>query len=322
MSSVTPSPTVSIGIPVYNGEDYLRPALESVQQQTYGDWEIVISDNASTDATEQICASLAERDPRVKYFRSSQNRGVAWNFSRVCELSNGMYFKWLAHDDLLDRTFLEKCINVLEQNPDAVLCHTKVAIVDEGGKVIERFENDLKTDYAAPHKRFQSLLNNAKCFELFGIIRMSALKQMPTPVYGSYGHSDGVLLARLSLLGRFLQVPEYLFLNREYEARGGKRYATYREYTVRLDPSKQGKILFPRWRMAYEFACSPILFPLSWHDRVRCMFHLVTWIGWFWKSLGANLVVACVEILGRVAGRKNVKSVLVALKLEKHSETE
>ena len=92
-------PRVSVGIPVFNGERFLAETIESILAQTFKDFEIVISDNASTDRTEEICRSYAARDPRIRYNRNDTNRGAAWNHNRVFELARGEYFKWQSHDD-------------------------------------------------------------------------------------------------------------------------------------------------------------------------------------------------------------------------------
>lgn len=84
---------VSIGLPVYNGEQYLAKALDSLLAQTFTDFEVIISDNASTDRTSEICAAYLERDPRIRYYRNQQNIGAAPNFNRTFELATGMYFK-------------------------------------------------------------------------------------------------------------------------------------------------------------------------------------------------------------------------------------
>ena len=96
-------PRVSIGLPVYNGENYMAAAIDSLLAQTFTDFELIISDNASTDATEQICRDYAHRDGRIRYYREEVNRGAAWNFTHTFELARGEYFKWHAHDDLCAR---------------------------------------------------------------------------------------------------------------------------------------------------------------------------------------------------------------------------
>src|SRR3972149_8539793 len=93
------NPRVSVGLPVFNGEQFLRQALDSVLAQTYPGFELIISDNASTDRTQDICEAYATRDKRIQYYRQSKNVGGGRNYNFVFEVSNGEYFKWLAHDD-------------------------------------------------------------------------------------------------------------------------------------------------------------------------------------------------------------------------------
>ncbi|HKJ45099.1 MAG TPA: glycosyltransferase family 2 protein, partial [Balneolales bacterium] len=111
-------PRVSIGMPVYNGENYIERAISSILAQTYKDFELIISDNASTDKTQEICKMFVGRDNRVRYHRNSKNIGAARNYNIVFRLSRGKYFKWAAHDDELAPAFLEDAVNVLEKNKD------------------------------------------------------------------------------------------------------------------------------------------------------------------------------------------------------------
>ena len=139
-----PIPTVSIGLPVYNGAEYLTQTLDTLLKQSFRDFEIIISDNASTDATQEICTQYQELDPRIKYYRVDENKGAAWNFNRVFQLARGKYFKWAAHDDLILPTFLERCVEVLDNSPDVVLVFTKLDIIDAQGKKVDTYENSIK----------------------------------------------------------------------------------------------------------------------------------------------------------------------------------
>ena len=116
-------PRVTIGMPVYNGAALVGAALESILAQTLTDFELIISDNASTDATAEVCRSYAAKDRRIRYYRNEKNLGAAPNFNRVVELAtNGVpYFKWAAHDDVIAPTFLEKCARVLDAAPQSVV---------------------------------------------------------------------------------------------------------------------------------------------------------------------------------------------------------
>ena len=290
-------PRLSIGMPVYNGENYIAAALDSLLEQTFRDFELIISDNASTDSTPQICAEYASRDPRVRYFRNERNIGLVRNFNRAFELSSGEYFKFAPHDDIYDRDFLARCIRILDEDPSVVLCNANVAIIDETGQVVRKLPPELNADRNEPQERFLALLNNSKCFDLFGVIRRNALAGMPQPLYQSYGNSDGVLLARLGLIGRFRYIEDHLYFNRDYKDRSGNKYKSYREYTYFLDPSTKGKIIYPRWRMLREFARSISLVPLDRRQRFRCAGHLARWTGWYWKSLAANIAIGAYETL-------------------------
>ncbi len=123
-------PRVSVGLPVYNGENFIKDALDSILAQTFEDFELIISDNASTDGTQQICRQYTSKDQRIRYIRNDGNIGASKNFNQVFELSSGEYFKWIAHDDLCAPEFLERCVEVLDQDPSIVLCFARPKAID------------------------------------------------------------------------------------------------------------------------------------------------------------------------------------------------
>ena len=125
-------PLVSIGIPLYNGEKGIAIALDSIINQNYTNLEIIISDNGSTDSTRAICEQHAQKDSRIKYFRSEENRGSIWNFNHVFELSSGKFFMWVAHDDRHERSIVKECVEKMKHFPDAVLCQVHTAQYIEG----------------------------------------------------------------------------------------------------------------------------------------------------------------------------------------------
>ena len=148
------SPRVSVGIPVYNGERYLEVAIVSVLNQTYQDFELIISDNASSDHTREICMEYAKQDPRIRYYRNDKNLGAAPNYNRVFQLSDAEYFKWADYDDLIAPDFLSKCIRILDQNPSVVLCYPRAMIIDENGKHLGEHDYVIKLDSPHAHLRF------------------------------------------------------------------------------------------------------------------------------------------------------------------------
>ncbi|BAY48508.1 glycosyl transferase family protein [Scytonema sp. HK-05] len=280
-------PRLSIGLPVYNGEKFIKEAIDSLLAQTFEDFELIISDNASTDKTEEICRAYAAKDQRIRYYRNQKNIGCAPNFNRVFKLSSGEYFKWVAHDDLHAPDFLTKCIEVLDQDPSIILCHSKVYFIDEHGKFLQNYDIQLKTDSLKPHERFHELLTTHLCYQCYGVIRASALRM--TPPMGSYGAADAIFLLRLGLLGRFYEIPEYLFFARSHSQQSLSMFfpdylsctqkntqksmrtlPDFHAYAVWFDSANQGKLLFPHWRIFWEYFISVWQVKLTLYERISC----------------------------------------------------
>jgi len=260
---------VSIGLPVYNGENYLEQALDSILAQTYSDFELIISDNASTDRTAQICQSYAAKDSRIRYSRNPQNLGGVPNYNRTFELSSGEYFKWAAHDDVLAPEFLRQCVGVLDERPDVVLVHPKIKIIDEQGKVVSDYGVKLRTASPRPHVRFHDLIwVRHWCQQIYGVIRRNALKR--TRLHGSYASSDRVLLIELALLGPFHEVPEYLQFWRRHSEQGSKLVHDLHAYSAWFDPDNKGAFRAPATRLVLEHFRAVQLARLGPSERVRC----------------------------------------------------
>ena len=198
-------PLVSMGLPVYNGANYLAQALESLLMQTYSNWELIISDNGSTDATEDICREFAARDSRILYLREPVNRGATWNFNRVVDLARGPLFRWAAHDDVCAPELLERCVAALRADPKAVLSHPRTRVIGPMGELLEDYGVRLRTDASRVGPRFHDLICvDHACFPIFGVIRLDILER--TNLLGQYSGSDRNLLAELSMHGPFLEV--------------------------------------------------------------------------------------------------------------------
>lgn len=285
-------PRVSIGLPVYNGENYLKDAINSIMAQTFTDFELIISDNASTDKTSEICKAYAEKDTRIHYYRAEKNLGAAWNFNRVFELSAGEYFKWVAHDDLVSPDYLSKCIEVLDNDDSIILCNSKVEFINEYGDVIAAYimkQNDVNS--RKPQDRFGYLIYfNHFCFDVFGLIRSDALRK--TRLIKSYPGSDRALLAELSLIGRFYETPQFLFLHREHEERSTRAYLNLQLRAGWFDTSKEGKITLPRWRIFFEYLISVNHYSLGMYDRACCYAHLGNWLRMYYRGMAKELIFA------------------------------
>lgn len=213
-----PCPTVSIGLPVYNGERYLGPALESMLAQSFTDFELIISDNASTDATEGICRVYAARDPRIRYVRQARNMGAHYNHNHVFSLARGRYFKWAGHDDMLAPDFLLRCVEILHQEARMVLCATGVTTIDASGGVMRQEAFCEGFDAPRPHERLRSFFGrNYAYYIIYGLMRRAVLQR--TGLHQSWYGSDRALLTEMSLYGGFYSIKERLLLIREHPHR-------------------------------------------------------------------------------------------------------
>jgi len=206
-------PRVSIGVPVYNGEQFLAQTLDSLLGQTFRDIEIVISDNASTDGTAAICKAYAAKDSRIEYIRQQRNLGASANYNVVVHRSAGEFFKWAAHDDLCEPVFIERCVELLDAHPDAVLAYPKSVLISDSDELIEPVKEDMNLPWDRASKRLRHFLwNTSLCHPVFGVIRAEALAH--TGLIGAFHSSDVIVLMQLLLQGKFIEHPEPLFLRR------------------------------------------------------------------------------------------------------------
>jgi glycosyltransferase involved in cell wall biosynthesis len=309
-------PRVSIGMPVRNGQKYITEAIDSIRAQTFTDWELIVCDNASTDATGQIAREYAASDPRVRYHRNEQDIGPAGNHNLGFELARGEYFRWHAHDDLIAPDYLAKCVAALDADPSVVSAHTQTAIVDARTQFLENYDFKLRTDDTGASRRFaQLVLVKHRCHravEIFGLMRSSALRK--TPLEGAYARGDSVLLARMALLGRFVEVSGRDFLSRSHPSQSMQqlpsrlRNANGRALLSRFlgtgplpppewwDASLKGKITFPEWRVMREYWRAVLETPLTLVDKFKCHAVMVAWILLNLPKLMRDLIVAAEHV--------------------------
>jgi glycosyltransferase involved in cell wall biosynthesis len=290
---VTPPPKVSIGLPVFNGERYLGEAVDSLLAQTFGDFELILSDNASTDATGALCRQYADRDARVRYHRNDRNLGACRNFNLTVEFARGEYFKWAAHDDIHAPQYLARCVEALDADPSLVASHTDGQVIDEHGRRMH--DHRYPAGHAAssdPACRFADLLReDRRSLEVFGVFRASALRR--TRLLGAYVGADRVLRTHLGLLGRFHMVSELLFLNRDHPARCIRALPAHHLRLQWWDPRQAGQRVFPHWRILQEYAHLLGICPLSTDERRRCVLALLGWCtrDLNWARLATDIVI-------------------------------
>jgi len=305
----TRNPKVTVGLAVYNGEKYLGEAIDSVLAQTFRDFELVISDNASTDSTEEICRAYVARDARVRYFRAPQNRGAAWNFNHTLDLAQGEYVKWLAHDDVIGPDYLARTVEALDRDPALVVCHSRTDIIDSRGDLVHgdcsgnlaAFELQGTTPQSElvrlktvgsprPHRRFLGVLvYSVRCYEVFGLIRAAQMRKTGLRPYFS---GEKVFLADLSLLGAFHEIPEVLSFSRWHPDRFSSNTSA-RAQSQHIDPFARRRLPLPRQCHAtWGFVRSILHSDLNWRERIWCLTVLARFLLQVrkWKSVFVDYV--------------------------------
>ncbi len=293
-------PRLSIGLPVYNGENYLAESLDALLGQSYEDFELIISDNASTDDTANICRRYAKQDSRIRYVRQERNIGAGLNHNFVFLESRGELFKWASADDLYAGDLLQRCVDALDEYPDVVLAHSWTAAIDSEGNVTQALEYPLTTDSPKAPERFRSMLfGNSGIFrnhvgiqsirvnnegviradDEYGVIRADVLRRVAP--HDSYYHADRILVLEIGLYGPFHQEPDWLYFRRDHPERA--QYAqTMRSWCTNLDPRRADRLRYPAARLFAEYMWGYVAAirraPLSPADRRECYRYLAQWI--------------------------------------------
>jgi len=269
------TPRLTIGLPVYNGEEYLAESLDALLGQSYEDYELVITDNASTDGTADLCQRYAKRDSRIAYHRLPANIGAAGNHNHVFTLARGELFKWASHDDLYGRTLLERCVEALDEQPDLFLAHSYNATIDSHGKIIEPYDYRIPTDSPSAAERFRGLLHASGGDDFYGVMRTEGLRRVKP--HDSYHHADRTFVMDMAMQGRFHQVPELLYFRRDHETRAERANPSIRSRCANLDP-KRAKGFNPTARLLAEYALGYVGLirraPISAAEKRKCFRHL------------------------------------------------
>jgi glycosyltransferase involved in cell wall biosynthesis len=277
-------PRVSIGLPVYNGEAFLEEAISSILSQSFRDFELIISDNASTDRTEAICRRFAAQDRRIRYSRNSRNIGGMSNANLTFSKARGVYFRLAAADDVCAPTLVERLVRELDGAPEVAVCVSATIQINATGNVLPRFNagvDDHGVRYASeglaarPHDRFRQIISTRHpCDATYGLIRSDVLRD--TYLLQDFTASDYVLLAELAVRGPFRLVPEPLFFKRWHD---GNEYRDWRGRMAWSRPTlfTTGRPSFPNWLMLAGLIRAVRRAPLERTERLRCLASVGRW---------------------------------------------
>ena len=254
------TPKISIGIPVYNEGSHIGETLGAISAQTFGDFEAIISDNASTDATGEICRDHCTQDSRFRYMRNRDNLGIKVNFNQIFQFTQGEYFKWWAADDLGAPTLLESGVDVLERDPRAVLAFSEAHSFEDDPAipVLEPSSGLIPTMDGERTSRFRQVMQllaqrpELAPVLLAAVMRASAIAA--TPLMGRYPASDLPFIARMALAGRLLSTGRTELFLRHRQGSGGQ-IDTMGDYEAMIAANKSARRplaswIWARWRFA------------------------------------------------------------------------
>ncbi len=282
-------PKITVGMPVYNGEPFLREAIESALCQTYEDFELVISDNASTDGTREICEDYAANDPRICYHRNKANIGAARNYNTVFRLARGAYFRWFNADDLIAPHLHEECVKVLDGNPDAVLCYGKTEIIDGHGRCIGSYDDNLDLQDAQASNRFKRFYDQVGLTNvIYGLMRSDAMRKTALFGDGSLPAADTRFMAELTLQGKFIEIPQVLFYRRMHpEASSHQRDDIARQRKFWSADSKE--FTLPKLRLRLSLLRSAFKADIVAREKLRIACYICRQMYWEKKAIACEL---------------------------------
>lgn len=284
------APLVSIGLPVYNGQKYLEGCISNLLEQTWVDFELIISDNASTDGTAAICAQFAARDPRVRYHRHDFNRGASWNFNKALSLARGRFFRWAAYDDLISPEYVEVCVNRLEADQDIILCYGLTVIIDADGAQGEIKHDRIGITHPQPSARFKEYLNKVGLTNaIYGLMRIEVLRA--TSHLPPYPGSDMVLLGELALHGRFREDPSITFFRRIHPLASQPANPSLSQLMAWVNPSASDSLVLTAWDHLLGYISAIGRCPAPLLEKARCLAVLLVWKRHGWRQLVKELIV-------------------------------
>ncbi len=284
---MTTSPLITIGVPVYNASAHLRSTLDSLLAQTFTDFELVVSDNASTDSTQDIVEEYRRKDRRIRYERHAVNIGANGNYAGLIGMARGALFKWSSASDWCAPTFLERCKSVLLAHEDTVLVAPRTRLFEDSTAEYRDYEWDLEVLDETPSERLKRVasdlaLNNA----MNGLIRTAALRS--AGAMGPYIGADVVLMGELALRGKFRLVEERLFYRRMDVATATAMQARSAVWTHHY-PTRSARSLFQGAKRHLGWAKGVVRAPIPLSERTRAMLHVARRCYWdkgaFWRDL-------------------------------------
>jgi hypothetical protein len=285
-------PAVSIGMPVYNGSRYVEATVRCLLEQTFTDFELVVSDNVSTDDTVAIIERLMRDDPRIRLVRNDRNRGAFFNYRRVFTESRAPLFKYSSSNDLVAPGHLAACVQGLKQHPEAILAYTRTTVFTDDPQKGTPYDEGFVVRSTSPYERFRAVMEHIRLNNLYnGVFRREALEKVP--LAGDYMSSDIMQLAELALVGQFYEVPENLYFRR-MDAESATALMKGEHLQHHLHGSRRGPLL-QEWRAVAVLSTMPLRHRLPLGDALRVAGYNLRRTYWSVPELAADLKNAIVR---------------------------
>ena len=307
MSTRPANSKVSIGMPVYNGERFIRETLDSLLSQTFTDFDLIISDNASTDGTQDSCRDYSAKDSRIRYYRNSENIGASRNYRRVFELSSGAYFRWANHDDLFAPESLARCVEVLDSHPSVVLVYPKTRLIDQSGHVISDYDDGLHLQASQASERFaQAWARLGLVNVIYGLIRRSVIEK--TALMGDFIGSDIPFVTELTLYGKFFEISDFLFYRRIHPNAHSSHKDTSQLFQF-YRPNKQNSFALTTCRQMCAAIRAVKRAPLRRAEKLRLARHVARMIRWNRWQIATDLLAAVKQLTQSADRRRKSDSI-------------
>jgi len=279
-------------MPVYNGEETIRHALDSLLAQTFSNFELIISDNASIDGTAKICREYASRDERIRYVRQDVNIGASENYNAVFRLARGDYFKWASSNDICEPTFIQRCVEVLDALSETVLVCPRTRLLGELPAETKEVDDPcLVVDGENPCDRYQHCITRMRLNNVMnGVFRSAVLRR--TALFRNYFASDVNLIGEVALHGKFNEVPEYLF-NRRMDSRSAIVLRKPEEVVTFYVPTRRKPMFFQNWKIVFSRFGAVRRAPVGLLHRFCLIAFCLKCVLWSKGVLLEDLVFAC-----------------------------
>jgi glycosyltransferase involved in cell wall biosynthesis len=281
-------PRVSVGMPLYNREKYVGAAIEAHLNQTFEDFELIITDNASTDASGEICRAYAARDSRVKYYLNERNLGATGNYRRCFELSGGEYFRWTPSDDMVSDNLLERAIAILDRDASVLVAYGRTKLIDAEGNIISDFDERLHLMDDQPSRRWKGVQTNLRLGNLhYGLTRRAEFSK--TGLLRSYSGGDFPLIAELSLYGKFYEISDAFFYRRIHEEAASSALKDNKQLMAFYNPGKADKFFARTWVHLGANWWSVTRAPIGIAEKMRIYSYMARQVYWAQRELKSEL---------------------------------